>query len=160
MWVGRIGSMVVAALLLLGPAGAAQAVADDGLITKSSAHSAPATLERLETALKKRGFTIFARLDHSAAAKSKGLTMPFSTVVVFGNPKLGTPAFIRWPKLAIDLPLKMLVWEDKSGKVRLSYNTAAYLLGTIYPRHGAPTNPKIVKRLTKGLDAITGEAVK
>lgn len=156
----RIGLMVLTAMLLLGPVGAGKAAADNGLITKASAHSAQATLGRLETALKKRGFTIFARLDHSAAAKSKGLTMPFSTVVVFGNPKLGTPAFIRWPKLAIDLPLKMLVWEDKSGKVWLSYNSAAYLLGTIYPRHGAPTNPKVLKRLTKGLDVITGEAVK
>jgi len=154
----RIGLIVALAMLLLAPNHSASAA--NGLITKPSAHSAQVTLERLETALKKRGFMIFARLDHSAAAKSKGLTMPFSTVVVFGNPKLGTPGFIRTPRLAIDLPLKMLVWEDKSGKVWLSYNTAAYLHQTLYVRHGAPFNPKVTKKLTKGLGAITGEAVK
>jgi uncharacterized protein (DUF302 family) len=156
----RIGLFAVLAALLLGPVGAAKAIADDGLITKSSAHSGQATLTRLEASLKKRGFMIFARLDHSAAAKSKGLTMPFSTVLVFGNPKLGTPQFVLRPKLAIDLPLKMLVWDDKSGKTWLTYNTPTYVLGTLYPRHGAPTNQKLLKRVTKGFDVITSEAVK
>ncbi len=91
-------------ILFLIPATAA--VAGNGLVTKSSAHSAGATLDRLAKALTKRGFTIFAKLDHAAAAKSKGLKMPFSTVLVFGNPKLGTPNFIREPRLAIDLPLR------------------------------------------------------
>ena len=81
------------------------------------------TTKRLEDAIKSLGFVVFGRLDHAAGAKSMGLSMPYSTVVVFGNPKLGTPNFIKNPPLAIDLPLKALVWEDKDGKVWLSYNS-------------------------------------
>ena len=146
------------AILLLFPATAA--VADNGLVTKPSAYSGKATLDRLAKAINKRGFMVFATLDHAAAAKSKGLDMPFSTVMVFGNPKLGTPNFIRNPPLAIDLPLKMLVWEDKAGKAWLSYNSGTYLHQTLYVRHGAPYNPKVTARLNKGLGAITDEAVK
>ena len=136
-------------------------VADSGLITKPSAHSAKETLDRLMKAVTKRGFMVFTTLDHAAAAKSKGIEMPFSSVLVFGNPKLGTPGFIRTPPLAIDLPLKALVWEDKDGKVWLSYNSGTYLHETIYrDRHGAKFNPKVMKRLNKGLATITDEATK
>lgn len=145
-------------LLILAPVGAV--LADDGLITKPSAHSAADTLDRLEAALKKRGFVVFARLDHAAAAKSKGLTMPASTVLVFGNPKAGTPAMLKKPTLAIDLPLKALVWEDAAGKVMLTYNSAVYVQGTIFPRHGLPTNPTRQEEVEKALSAITDEAVK
>ena len=150
--------VILLAVLLLAPATAA--VADNGLVTKPSAHSAKATLDRLAKAITKRGFMVFTTLDHAAAAKSKGLDMPFSTVLVFGNPKLGTPNFIRNPRLAIDLPLKMLVWEDKAGKAWLSYNSGTYLHQTLYVRHGAAYNPKITTRLNKGLGAITDEATK
>lgn len=150
--------VILLAVLLLAPA--TGAVADNGLITKPCAHSAKATLDRLAKAITKRGFMVFTTLDHAAAAKSKGLDMPFSTVLVFGNPKLGTPGFIRTPRVAIDLPLKMLVWEDKAGKAWLSYNSGTYLHQTLYVRHGAPYNPKVTARLNKGLGAITDEATK
>jgi uncharacterized protein (DUF302 family) len=150
--------VLVLAALLLAPAPAA--LADNGLVTKPSAHSAKETLDRLAKAITKRGFMVFATLDHAAAAKSKGLDMPFSTVMVFGNPKLGTPNFIQTPPLAIDLPLKMLVWEDKAGKTWLSYNSGTYLHQTLYARHGAPYDPKVTARLNKGLGAITDEATK
>jgi uncharacterized protein (DUF302 family) len=136
------------------------ASAVDGLITKPSAYPATETLERLEAALKERGFIIFTRLDHAAAAESVGLKMPKSTVLVFGNPRLGTPVFIKHPTLAIDLPLKALVWEDASGKVSLSYNSAQYLLVTIYGRHGTPTNPEAMTRIESLLTAATDAAVK
>ena len=145
-------------VLLLVPATAA--VAGSGLVTKPSAYSAEATLDRLAKALTKRGFMIFTTLDHAAAAKSKGLEMPFSTVLVFGNPKLGTPNFIREPRLAIDLPPKALVWRDQAGKVWLSYNSGTYLHQTIYARHGVKFDPKITARINKGLAAITDEATK
>lgn len=150
--------VILSTLLFLIPATAA--VADNGLVTKPSAHSAKATLDRLATALTKRGFMIFATLDHAAAAKSKGLEMPFSTVLVFGNPKLGTPNFIRKPELAIDLPLKALVWKDKAGKVWLSYNSGTYMHQTIYKRHGAPFKAKFTAIINKRFGAITDEVVK
>lgn len=153
-------SWTVAGALLLMFSLIGIAPAADGLITKPSANSAAETLDKLEAALKKRGFIVFARLDHSAAATSKGMKMPASTVLVFGNPKAGTPAMLKKPTLAIDLPLKALIWEDASGKVMLSYNSAAYLQGTIFPRHGLPTNKKRQEEIEKALNAITNEAVK
>jgi uncharacterized protein (DUF302 family) len=133
----HLRTLVVAVTLFLASTVSAWAV--DGLITKPSAHQATETLDRLEAALKERGSMIFARLDHAAAAESVGLKTPKSTVLVFGNPRVGTPVFIKHPTLAIDLPLKALVWEDAGGKVSLSYNSAKYLFVTIYGRHGVPT---------------------
>jgi len=133
------------------------AQADSGLITKPSAHSAEVTTQRLEDAIKARGFKVFARLDHAAGAKEFGLSMPYSTVVVFGNPKLGTPNFVENPPLAIDLPLKALVWEDKDGEVWLSYNSSKYLYETIYARHGQPFTEKQVSGLEGGLAKLADE---
>ncbi len=103
----RLRILTFVTALFLVPA--APAIADNGLITNQSAYSADVTVERFEAAVKKLGFIVFARLDHAAAAKQMGLSMPYSTVVVFGNPKIGTPGFIKVPESAIDLPLKALV---------------------------------------------------
>lgn len=132
----------------------------EGLITSPSAHSVDATMDRFESAVKKRGFMVFARLDHAAAAESVGLKMPRATVIVFGNPRVGTPVFINTPTIAIDLPLKAMVWEDANGKVFLSYNSAEYVYGTIYVRHGAPYDKAVVTKLEGALNAIADEAVK
>jgi len=131
-----------------------------GLITSSSAHSVDATMDKFESAAKKRGFIVFARLDHAAGAESVGLKMPRSTVIVFGNPRAGTPVFIKTPTVAIDLPLKAMVWEDASGKVFLSYNSAEYLFGTIYVRHGALYEKEAVVKIEGALRAIADEATK
>jgi len=128
----------VAVLMLFSTAISASAI--EGLVTKPSANSVDATLDRLEAALKERGFVIFTRLDHAAAAQAVGLKMPRSTVLVFGNPRLGTPNFIQYPTYAIDLPLKALVWQDANGKVWVSYNTSEWIK-VLDSRHGAPTNP-------------------
>jgi uncharacterized protein (DUF302 family) len=132
----------------------------DGLITKPSAYSATVTLDRLEAALKEGGFRIFTRLDHAAAATSVGLNMPPATVLVFGNPRAGTSAFLQKPTLAIDLPFKALVWEDASGKVSVTYNSAEYIQGTIFPRHGLPANQQQQQLVEKALAAATDAAVK
>lgn len=145
-------------MLLIGSA--VPAFAAEGLITKSSAHSVDATINRFEAAARKRGFMVFARLDHAAAAESVGLKMPSATVIVFGNPRLGTPVFIKTPTVAIDLPLKAMVWEDANGKVFLSYNSAEYLYATIYVRHRAPFDNAVVAKVEGALDAIADEAVK
>src|SRR5713226_6683341 len=104
-------------------AGAAHA-ADDGIITKPSKYSVSETVARFEAAVKQKeaaGFTVFTEIDHAAAAKRFGLDMRPRTVIVFGNPKLGTPAMVKTPLLAIDVLPKALVWEDDQGKVWLSY---------------------------------------
>ena len=128
--------------------------ADDGLITKASKYSVKETVTRFEAAVKEKeaaGFTVFA--------KKFGLDMRPRTVIVFGNPKLGTPAMVATPLLAIDVPPKALVWEDDQGKVWLSYNSADYLYKTIYPRHGAAVPPATAP-LAKLLDEMSDQATK
>jgi uncharacterized protein (DUF302 family) len=136
--------------------------AADGLITKPSRYSVKETVTRFETAVKEReaaGFTVFTEIDHAAAAKKFGLDMRPRTVIVFGNPKLGTPVMLKTPLLAIDVPPKALVWEDDEGKVWLSYNSADYLYKTIYPRHGAEAPPTTAP-LAKVLDEMSDYATK
>jgi uncharacterized protein (DUF302 family) len=155
----RLPSLVTLTILSLFT-GDLTASAQDGLITTPSAHSASSTLDRLEAALKERGFTIFTRIDHAAAAAAAGLKMPPSTVLVFGIPRVGTPAFVQKPTLAIDLPLKALVYEDSTGKVWVSYNSADYVLGPIYSRHGVTPNPEAKPRTEKALAEATEAATK
>ena len=100
--------------------------ADEGLITKPSKYSAKETVARFEVAVKQReaaGFIVFTEIDHADAAKKFGLNLRPRTVIIFANPKGGTPAMVKTPLLAIDLPPKALVWEDDEGKVWLSYNS-------------------------------------
>ena len=82
---------------------------------------------------------------NAAAAEESGLKLRPRTVIVFGNPKLGTPGMQKQPTVAIDVPLKALVWEDDQGKVWLTYNSAEYLQNYVYPRHGLPSNPDAIK---------------
>ncbi len=112
------------------------AAQDSDVLTRASAHDFATTLTRLESALRDDGFRLFARLDHAEAAREVGLSMPPSIVVVFGDPRLGTPNFLRQPTLALELPLRALVWQDAAGKVSVTWNSIRYLLGTTYPRHG------------------------
>ncbi len=99
----------------------------NGIITLSSAHSVPATLDRLEAILRSKNITVFARVDHSGEAQKVGLQMPPTQLLIFGNPKGGTPIMVAAPVSAIDLPLKALAWQDAEGKVFLSYNDPQYL---------------------------------
>ncbi len=153
----RLRLICFVAVLVFVPA--LSASANDGLLTQASNYSAEETLQRLVNEISSRGFKIFGKIDHAAAAKEAELEMPFSTVLVFGNPKLGTPTFILKPKLAIDLPLKALVWEDADGKVWVSYNSSEYLFQTIYNRHGAPVSAQVQTNIENGLAAIVSAAV-
>ena len=141
---------------------ATPAFANDGIITKPSNHSVPDTISRFESAVKARegaGFIVFTRIDHAAAGKQFGIEMRPRTVLVFGNPKLGTPVMVKTPLLAIDNPPKALVWEDDQGKVWLSYNSADYIYKSIYPRHGAEA-PANYSAFSKLLDEMTDQATK
>jgi uncharacterized protein (DUF302 family) len=136
--------------------------ADEGLITKSSKYSAKETVARFEAAVKQReaaGFMVFTEIDHAGAAKKFGIDMRPRTVIIFGNPKLGTPVMVKTPLLAIDVPPKALVWEDDQGKVWLSYNSADYLYKTIYPRHSAVAPPTTAP-FAKALDEMSDYATK
>ena len=105
---------------------------DSGIRQISSQHSVPATLERLETLLKERGVMIFARIDFSGDAARAGLTLRPEQMLIFGNPKAGTPLMQSIPAAGLDLPLKALIWEDAEGRTQIAYNDPQYILR----RHG------------------------
>jgi uncharacterized protein (DUF302 family) len=100
-----------------------------GIVTKPSPHPVPAILDRLAGILRAKGIAIFARIDHSGEAAKVGIAMPATELLIFGNPRAGTPIMLAAPLSAIDLPLKALAWEDREGKVWLSYNDPDYLKG-------------------------------
>jgi uncharacterized protein (DUF302 family) len=118
--------------------------ADNSITAKASRYSVPETIDRLEAAAKARGLTVFARIDHGGEAAKAGLKMRPTQLLIFGNPKSGTPMMIAAPSIAIDLPLKALAWEDEAGKVWLGSNSPAHL----QQRHG------LSDELAKGLAPV------
>ena len=108
--------------------------ANNGIVDKRSKHSVEQTVEALTNILKSKGVAVFALIDHSGEAEKVGLKMRPTKLLIFGNPKAGTPLMLASPSSAIDLPLKILIWEDNRGKVWLSYNSPEYLK----ERHGLP----------------------
>ena len=108
--------------------------ASNGIINKLSNHSVDQTVEKLKGILTAKGVTLFALVDHSGEAEKVGMKMPPTKLLIFGSPKAGTPLMLAAPTSAIDLPLKILIWEDGERKVWVSYNSPAYL----QERHGLP----------------------
>lgn len=106
----------------------------NGIINKPSSHSVDQTVEKLKTILQSKGVTLFALVDHSGEAEKVGMKMQPTKLLIFGSPKAGTPLMLAAPSIAIDLPLKILVWEDAQGKAWVSYNSPDYLK----ERHGLP----------------------
>jgi len=125
---------------------------ENGLVHVASSHSVPETLKKLQTVIEARGLKIFALVDHSGEAEKAGLHMSPTQLLIFGSPKAGTPLMIAAPSLAIDLPLKALVWEDGEGKVWVTYNSPDYL----QQRHGIPVD--LVKNVA-GVGALVEKAV-
>lgn len=108
--------------------------ANNGIVNLASNHSVDQTIEKLTSILQAKGVTLFALVDHSGEAEKVGMTLRPTKLLIFGSPKAGTPLMQAAPSIAIDLPLKVLVWEDGGGKVWLSYNSPEYL----EQRHGLP----------------------
>jgi uncharacterized protein (DUF302 family) len=109
---------------------------DNGMQHLSSPYSVAETLKHVESLLQEKGLTIFCRVDHSGEAEKAGLKMHPTQLILFGSPKGGTPVMVASPTIAIDLPLKALVWEDAGGKVWVSYNSPEYL----QQRHNVPAD--------------------
>jgi uncharacterized protein (DUF302 family) len=126
---------------------------DNGLVHLSSPHSVLETVTRLETVVREKGLTLFAQIDHSGEAAKVGLKMQPTKLLIFGNAKSGTPLMIASPTIAIDLPLKALVWQDTDNNVWLSYNSPDYLK----QRHALPDN--LLQNIA-GIGPICAEAVR
>lgn len=112
-----------------------------GIVDVLSSHTVEQTVERLKAILQSRGVTLFALVDHSGEAEKVGMKMNPTKLLIFGSPQAGTPLMQAAPSVAIDLPLKILVWEDGQGRVRVSYNSPEYLM----ERHGLP--PDLLKNI-------------
>jgi uncharacterized protein (DUF302 family) len=125
----------------------------NGIIDIPSNHSVDQTVERLKGILNTKGVTLFALVDHSGEAEKVGMKMPPTKLLIFGSPKAGTPLMLAVPSVAIDLPLKILVREDSQGKVRISYNSSAYLL----ERHSVPLDLLKNIAVVETLAATAGE---
>jgi uncharacterized protein (DUF302 family) len=107
---------------------------DRGIIDIPSNHSVDETVEKLKGILQAKGITLFALVDHSGEAEKVGMKMRPTKLLIFGSPKAGTPVMLAAPSSAIDLPLKILIWEDAQGKVWVTYNSPVYL----QERHSLP----------------------
>jgi uncharacterized protein (DUF302 family) len=107
-----------------------------GIVNVPSQHSVDETVEKLRGILAAKGVNLFALVDHSGEAEKAGMKMQPTKLLIFGSPKAGTPVMLAAPSIAIDLPLKILVWQDEGGKVWVSYNSPEYLR----ERHGVPAD--------------------
>jgi uncharacterized protein (DUF302 family) len=134
--------------------------AASGLITKPSKYSVQETIERFETAIKAQGWVVFTELDHAAAAAQAGLALHPRTVIVFGYPKVGTLLMQQAPTLAIDVPLKALVWQDEQGQVWLTYNSSEYMRSVIYPRHGLTISADALKNMEQVLNEASDQSTR
>jgi uncharacterized protein (DUF302 family) len=131
------------------------AMSDNGLITIPSAHSVDDTINRIEAIVKSKGLTVFARVDHAAGAKEVGLPLAPTLLLIFGNAKGGTPLMQAKQQVGIDLPLKLLAWQDDAGKTWLTYNDPHW----IAQRHGLNQEVEpTVKALSGALAAISKQA--
>jgi uncharacterized protein (DUF302 family) len=129
---------------------------EDGLITLASNHSVKETLDRLETSLKAKGGTIFARIDHASGGASVGMALRPTELLIFGNPKTGTPLMQSNQTIGIDLPMKFLGWQDADGKNWLTYNDFHWLAR----RHQlAPSTAAAVDALVNALANVAEAAV-
>jgi len=146
-------SRIVVALLLFSLVSVAWAT--PGLVTKVSPHGVDETVDRVESLLSKKGIRVFAVVDHRSNAQGAGLELGEITLIVFGNPKLGTPMMQSNPTVGIDLPMKIVVWRGTDDTVYLAYNDPEYLAS----RHGITDRDGVVKKMSGALSNLTDKAI-
>lgn len=139
-------------LLVLGTV----ATADDQMVRKASANSVDVTLDRLEQIVKDKGFTVFVRIDHAAGAAKVGKSLRPTQLLIFGNPSVGTALMSSAQSAGLDLPIRVVAWEDEGGKVWLAYTAPAALAA----RHGIADRDEVVAKMTGALDNLTNAAAK
>ncbi len=130
-------------------------LADNGLISKKSKHSAIKTIDRFEAILKEKGLKVMGRVSHSNNAAGVDIKVRPTELIIFGNPKLGSNLMTSNQVAGLDLPMKALAWEDDKGQVWLTYNDPSYIAS----RHGIKDRDEVVKKMTGALDKLTSKAV-
>lgn len=136
---------IIAVLIIL--ISISPALAGNGLIAVKSNHDVEKTADRLENVLKTKGMTVFARINHAEGARKVGIQLRPTQLVIFGNPKVGTPLMQCSQSIAIDLPQKALIWKDEKGQVWLSYNDPDYLA----ERHAIDACGEVLAKVRKAL---------
>lgn len=144
-------SLIAGVLLLVH---AMTVMAADAFIQKKSPYGVGQTLDRLESVLNKKGITVFARVDHAAGARKAGFEMADTQLLIFGNPKMGTPLIKEQRLTGLDLPLKVLAWKDEQGQTWIAYTDPAELQA----RHGIK-NQKVIDKMKKALNGMTNKAL-
>ncbi len=130
------------------------AIADNGITTIKSVHDVKVTADRLEKSLKIKGMTVFTRINHAEGAQKVGNKLRPTELIIFGNPKVGTPLMQCGQSVAIDLPQKALIWEDEKGQVWLSYNDPKYLA----KRHDLKGCDEVIKKIENALGNFAAAA--
>ena len=149
----KLAAPVVLLLALVSQAPLAGA---GSIVVTRSAHDVNETTNRLEAALRAKGVTVFARIDHAANAKRVNIALPPVQLLIFGNPRLGSPLLASNPMVGLDLPMKALVWEDADGKVWLGYTAAA----TIAERYRIEDRAAIIDTMTGALKNFAAAATR
>ena len=129
-----------------------------GLVTRPSAHGTRATLDRFAAAVREAGWIVFAEVDHAAAARDVGMALQARTVVLFGNPRAGTPGMAANPRLAIDLPMRVLVWEDDQGRTFITRSTGADIAERVFARHGVTIPPEGQRNTAAFIETLVRKA--
>lgn len=129
-------------------------LAADGVISVQSAYEVNETADRLENILNEKGMTIFKRINHSEGASKIGIELRETVLIIFGNPKVGSPLMKCQQSVAIDLPQKALIWQDETSKVWISYNDPRYL----EKRHSIANCAQVIAKIEKALSNITKAA--
>ena len=130
------------------------AQADDGLVKKLSAHSVQTTMDSLENLVGNKGLTVFARIDHAAGAAEVGEEMLPTQLLMFGNPAIGTNLMTSQRTVGVDLPIKVLIWEEPDGKVWIAYNDPAYLA----KRHGIDDRDAVLDKMGRAVKGLVSAA--
>lgn len=130
--------------------------AQEGMTIVPSSHDVATTMDKLEAIVTEKGMTVMARVNHAAGAKKAGMELRPTQVLIFGNPKVGSPLMLCSQSIAIDLPQKMLVWQDEGGKVFLAFNDPEYLKG----RHSTQGCDEVFAKVSGALNNFAKAAAK
>lgn len=153
-----VGGMICGVLLAFVLLAPSPGRAADGLVTHPSRHALGATLDRFAAAVREAGWVVFAQVDHAAAARDAGMQLAPRTVVLFGNPRDGTPAMAAHATLALDLPMRVLVWQDDGGQVFITRSTGADIAARVFARHGIDVPPEGQHGIDAALDGFVRKA--
>ncbi len=129
-----------------------------GMVTRQGAHDVRTTIDRFFAAVRESGWVVFAEIDHAAAAQAVGMTLRPRTVVFFGNPRAGTPGMVAHPTLALDLPMRVLIWQDNDGRTQITRSTGEDLAERVFARHGVTIPPEGRRNTEAFLDGLVRKA--